>query len=215
MITLQGAFRNVRLRLETILVDLQGSNLRLQCRPRDPQLGGGPLRTEYLAATLPQRSLDYVLFLRLQSLVQFGLVCRLRWNRLGQQPGLVDRKILCFAHDDRSLNHVLQFADVPWPGVGAKQVDAFFGYPAYALFHFPRAMIDEVFDQRRNVFSSFPQRRHINRENVEPVKQVTAKGSSRDGHLQVAVRGSNHSNICLDGSTSANTLEFVFLQDTQ
>ena len=41
-------------------------------------------------------------------------------QRLLSKPGLVDREILCFAHDDRSLDHVLQFADVPWPGVGAK-----------------------------------------------------------------------------------------------
>src|SRR5580704_5560272 len=122
MITLQGAFRNVRLRLETILVDLQGSNLRLQCRSCDPQLGGGPRRTEYLAATLPQRSFDHVFFMRLQSLVQFGLVCWWRLNRLGQQPGLVDREILCIAHDERSLNHVLQFANVTRPGIRLKQI---------------------------------------------------------------------------------------------
>ena len=133
MITLQGAFRNVRLRLETILVDLQGSNLRLQCRSRDPQLGGGPRRTEYLAATLPQRSLDHVLFLRLQSLVKFGLVCWLRWSRLGQQPGLVDRKILCFAHDERSLNHVLQFANVTWPRIRLKRIQAILLDPPYVL----------------------------------------------------------------------------------
>src|SRR6266436_5074958 len=118
------------------------------------------------------------------------------------------REILCFAHDDRSLNHVLQFADVPWPGVGAKQVEAFFGYPLYVLSHLPRAMIDEVFDQHRNVFSSFPQRRHINRKNVETVEEIAAKRTRLDGHLQVTVCGSNHSHICWNGSRSADTLKF-------
>src|SRR6266852_252626 len=77
------------------------------------------------------------------------------------------------------------------------------------------AMIDEVFDQHRNVFSSFPQRRHINRENVEPVKQVTTKGSRSDGRLQITVCSSYHADIRLDGPSSADTLKFVFLQNTQ
>src|SRR5260370_17411331 len=111
-------------------------------------------------------------------------------KRLLSKPGVVDREILCFAHDDRSLNHVLQFADVPWPGVGAKQVEAFFGYPLYVLSHFPRALIDEVSDQHRNVFSSFSQRRHINRENVDPVKQVTTKRSLTHVRLQITLGSS-------------------------
>ena len=61
--------------------------------------------------------------LRLTRVFRFGR----KW--LATKPGLVDRQMLCFAHDGRSLNHVLQFADVPRPGVGAKQVEAFFGYP--------------------------------------------------------------------------------------
>src|SRR6266403_2411041 len=98
-------------------------------------------------------------------------------NRLLRKPSLVYREILRFAHDDRSLNHVLQFANVTRPGIRLKQVQTLLVDPPYILSYIPRAMIDEVFDQHRNVFSSFSQRRHINREHVEPVKQVTTKGS--------------------------------------
>jgi len=35
-----------------------------------------------------------------------------------------------------------------------------------AFPRFPREMIDEVFDQHRNVFSSFPRGRNLNRKDV-------------------------------------------------
>jgi hypothetical protein len=76
-------------------------------------------------------------------------------------------------------------------------------------------VIDEVFDQHRNVFSSFPQRRHINRENVETVEEIAARRGRLDGRLQITVGSSYHADICLDGSSSADALKLVFLQKTQ
>ena len=63
--------------------------------------------------------------------------------------------------------------------------------------------------------SSFPQRRHLNRKNVEPVKQVAPEHARSDSSLQVAVSGGNHPNISSDGSSSTDTLKFVLLQNTQ
>ena len=60
-----------------------------------------------------------------------------------------------------------------------------------------------------------PQRRNLDWKNVEPVKQVAPKHAGSDGSLQVAVRGSNDPNIGSDGSSSTDTLKFVFLQHTQ
>src|SRR6267142_637655 len=76
-------------------------------------------------------------------------------------------------------------------------------------------MIDEILNQRGDIFPSFAQRRHLNRKNVEPVKQVATNGSSRDGRLQITIGSSNHANICLDGPSSADALTFAFLQNTQ
>jgi hypothetical protein len=50
---------------------------------------------------------------------------------------------------------------------------------------------------------------------IEPVKQVAPERARSDGSLQVAVRGSNQPNISFDRSGSADSLEFVFLQNTQ
>jgi hypothetical protein len=199
-----NSFLEGRSSFEAILADIQGSDLRLHCRSWHAEHGSRAGWSKPSSFASPQCGLNHLFFLRCKFLREAGLNSYLACKRLLSKPGLVDRTILCFAHDERSLNHVLQFAMFP--------VEAFFGYPLYVLFHFPRAMIDEVFDQHRNVFSSFPQRSHINRENVEPVKQVTTKGSRSDGLLQVAVRGSNHPYVGTDGASSADALKFVFLQ---
>src|SRR5260370_34021506 len=84
-----------------------------------------------------------------------------------------------------------------------------------ALSCFPGVTINEVLQQQRNVFSSFSQCRDFNRKDVEPVKQVAPEHTRRAVSLQIAVSGSNHSKIGLDGSSSTDTFEFVFLQNTQ
>src|SRR6266850_7140057 len=73
----------------------------------------------------------------------------------------------------------------------------------------------KVLDQQRNVFSALPQRRHLNRKNVEPVKQVAPENARRDGSFQITVRSSNHPNIASDGSSSTNTPKFMLLQNAQ
>src|SRR5260370_12194502 len=66
-----------------------------------------------------------------------------------------------------------------------------------------------------NVFSSFSQCGNFNRKDVEPVKHVTTKHACSDSRLQVTIGGGNHSNISSNGSSSTDTFEFMFLQNTQ
>src|SRR5260370_34438619 len=134
---------------------------------------------------------------------------------LPRKPTLVDCEILRFTHDDRSLNHILQFANITRPGIRLKQIKALFVHRLKALSSLPCETINEVFDQQGDVFSSLPQRWNLNREDVETVKEVPPEDARDDGSLQIAVRSSNHPNIGLDGSSSTDTLEFVFLQNTQ
>ena len=66
-----------------------------------------------------------------------------------------------------------------------------------------------------NVFSSFSQCRNFDRKDVEPVKHVTTKHACGDSRLQVTIGGGNHSNISSNGSSSTDTFEFMFLQNTE
>src|SRR5260370_623868 len=62
---------------------------------------------------------------------------------------------------------------------------------------------------------SVPPRRQKDEKNVEPVKQVNTKGSSRDSGLQLQIGRRKHAHIRSDGSSSTDTFEFMFLQNTQ
>src|SRR6266699_4979798 len=76
-------------------------------------------------------------------------------------------------------------------------------------------MVDEVFDQQGNVFSSFPQRRNLNRKDVETVKQVATKRTCCDGSLQVAVGGGDEPHVSADRLIATHALKLMFLQNTQ
>src|SRR6267143_2560990 len=104
--------------------------------------------------------------------------------RLPRKPTLIDREIFCFAYNYRSLDDVLQFANITRPGVRLKQIEALFVDRLKALSCFPCVAINEVLDQQGNVFSSFPQRRHLYWKNVEAIKQVAPERARSDGSLQ-------------------------------
>src|SRR5229473_1217051 len=110
--------------------------------------------------------------------------------RLPQKPTLIDREILCFAYNYRSLDDVLQFANITRPRVCLKQIEALFVHRLKAPCCLLCITINEVLDQQWNVFSSFSQCRNFNREDVEPVKEVAPEQTRSDGSLQIAVSSS-------------------------
>src|SRR5256885_4362489 len=160
-----------------------------------PFLAGPPARALRPPAALTQGSLNHRFLLSSKFFRDVKLAFRLGNYRLPRQPTLVDRESLCFAHDNRSLNDVLQFPNISRPGVRLKQVETLLVDPADALSCFPCVTIDKVLDQHRDVLFSFAESRNLDWENVEPVKQVPTKGAPGDRSLQVTVSGSNHSNV--------------------
>src|SRR6266478_9291580 len=135
--------------------------------------------------------------------------------RLPREPTLIHREILGVAHDHRSLDDVLQFANVTRPGVRLKQIEALFANCLKALSCLSCITIDEVLNQYRNIFPSFPQRGQLDRKNVKAVKEVTPEYACSDSRLQVTIGGSNHADIRSDRSRSTDAFEFMFLQNTQ
>src|SRR5260370_39815248 len=75
--------------------------------------------------------------------------------------------------------------------------------------------IHEVLDQHRNVFPSVSKRRHVDRENIQPVEEVRAKHLRCDGRLQIAVAGSDYSSIGWYGAITSNPLKLALLEHTQ
>src|SRR5229473_3503130 len=96
-----------------------------------------------------------------------------------------------------------------------KQFERLLVDPLYVFASFSRIAIDKVFDQQRDVRSSFSKRRYLDREDVQPIKQITAERASADGGLQVTIGGCNYPNVSADSTTAADTLELMLLQNTQ
>src|SRR6266566_4644912 len=100
-------------------------------------------------------------------------------------------------------------------GIGKKKVQRLFVHPADALSCLSCETVNEVLDQQGNVVFSFPQRRNLNRENVEPVKQIAAKCPLGDGSLQIAIGGCDDPRVRSDRLIAAHTLKLPLLQNMQ
>ncbi len=59
----------------------------------------------------------------------------------------------------------------------------------------PREALQEVLDEHRHVFLAFTERRHQQRDDVEPIEQVLSKGALGDQLAQVPVGRANHPHV--------------------
>ena len=57
-----------------------------------------------------------------------------------------------------------------------------------------------------------PERRHTNREYIQPVEEVRAKCSGINGRCQVPVCSSNNPNVGMDDPATAHALKLAFLK---
>src|SRR5258708_24794098 len=109
----------------------------------------------------------------------------------------------------------MQFANVCQPRIRLKQFERLLVDTLYVLARFSRVAIDKVLRQQRNVLSSLSKRGYLDREDMQPIKQITTKGPSADGRLQVTIGGCNHPNVSADSTSAADTLKLVLLQNTK
>ena len=75
--------------------------------------------------------------------------------------------------------------------------------------------MDEVTHEKRNIFRAFAKRWDLNGENVEAVIEVAAEGALGDKLRKILVRGGDDADIHALRAVAAESLEFLFLQDTQ
>ncbi len=70
-------------------------------------------------------------------------------------------------------------------------------------------------DQRRDIRRTLAQRRHRDREDVQPVEQVFAKAAGFDVGDQIAIGGGDKPHVDLHGLPRADRLDFAFLDGAQ
>ena len=101
-------------------------------------------------------------------------------------------------HDHRALDDVAQLADVAGPGIRLQRGHVVPGDRLDALAERLRELLDEAPDQQRNVLGPLAQRRHADREDVEPVVQVLAERPRRDQLLEIAVGRGDDPHVDVD-----------------
>ena len=81
--------------------------------------------------------------------------------------------------DHGALDQVLQLADVARPVVARQRLHRLGRDRLDRLLHPPRELLREVAHQHRDVLAPLAQRRHVDREDVEPVEEVLRGTSAR------------------------------------
>src|SRR5262249_28816380 len=152
--------------IETMLLDSQFSNLGLESRSGYSQPGRGARRTGNPALGLCQSRFDQFPLLFSSKSCQSS-VGAIGPRRFGLQPGCVDFEGLAFAQDDRSFDHVLQFANIAGPIVCLKQLQGFL-VDLFDLFSYLAGeSLGEIFHEEWYVVFAFSEGGHADRENVE------------------------------------------------
>jgi hypothetical protein len=74
---------------------------------------------------------------------------------------------------------------------------------------------NEILHEQWNIFRSLSQGRNRDWKDIQPLEEILAKGSGRDGGLQVTIGCRDQANVYLDRMIAAHTLEFSLLQHPQ
>src|SRR6266516_3061913 len=115
---------------------------------------------------------------------------------------------------DGSLHKVLQFPDITWPGIVGERIHRFFGNTLDLFSHAPSVLVGEVADEKRNVVTAVAQRWDINRKHLQTIVKITAELFFGDHLGETGIRSRYQANIDALGASTAQSLKFLFLQDS-
>ena len=132
-----------------------------------------------------------------------------------REPAFVDRERLPITKNNGSLDHVLQLADISRPCIGLQSVKCRSVDTTYFLPRLTRVAVDEIFNQKRDVFSSLAQGRHVDGKDIEAVVEVAAKRALLNKLLQVSIGGGDHAHVGTNDPITADPLKLPLLQNAK
>ena len=121
----------------------------------------------------------------------------------------------CLAHQHRTLDRVLELADVARPPVANQQVIRGRRDRANRLLIALVELREEVIAEQRDVFGPLAQRRHAQRDRVDAEVQVLAQAALTQRHLEVDVGRADQSEIDRDQAIAADRPILALLQHAQ
>ncbi len=124
-------------------------------------------------------------------------------------------KILVIAQDHCTLDGILQLADVAGPRITHQDVEhvpADAPQPALVL---DVVLIEKKVDEPGNILAAIPQRREIDRNDVQAIKKIFPEISLRDLFLKIDVGGGDDADVNLDGVRVTDALELALLENAE
>jgi len=119
------------------------------------------------------------------------------------------------SHQDGTLDHVLEFANIAGIGIVLEDEDGFIGKADVRKSVLFAVDAEKVLSERNDVRAAFAERGHRNAHDVEAVIKIFAKYFFTDAGFEVAVGGGNGTEITVNGFGAADALEGAFLKDAQ
>ena len=139
----------------------------------------------------------------------------------GRVPGAVQPEKIFFRDPvavrerDRPFDDIFQFPHVPRKIVLREHFLRGRGQSFDASVQFGVEFFQEIRDEERNVFFPFPQRRHPDRDHVQPVVKVFPEFPLADRSFEIDVGGGNDPDVDLDRSGPADPLDRPLFQHPQ
>src|SRR5581483_10209166 len=148
-----------------------------------------------------------------------GMRCQWRLGAKRADNWLVGGKLaddLRFvAHNHIALHEVFQLADVARPAVLHHAGQRVLAERPRLLRIKLAVFAQEELEEDRDLLATLTQRRNVDGDDVEAIKQVLAKGAFLHGTLERLVSGCQDPDVDRDIALAAETREFAVLQDVQ
>src|SRR6267154_2579270 len=213
-------------------VDSKPSHSVYECSSADTQSDCSAIRTAYTALACCERLNDFLAllpFIHLSAGVDIRSSAECFSSRsLLVHDGIYRHLGFCLSQccewyfeclaarqDDCAFDEILQFADIPRPFPSRESLHHCRRYRFNLFLHLFCELLHEIADQQRDVFFALPQGRYPDRENIQPVEQVTAKLAVRNHFLQVAVRCGDQTHIHFARMRASQAFKFALLQSAQ
>ena len=98
---------------------------------------------------------------------------------------------------DRALDYIFQFAHIARPGIGQQRPQAFRSDAPRGRSFSSEYRCRKKSDQQRNIFFALPQRRQVDGDDVQPVKEIFAELAFAHLLFQVHIGGGNDAHVHL------------------
>src|SRR5205814_4007144 len=120
-----------------------------------------------------------------------------------------DRNFRAGGHDHTVLDRGAKLTDITRPVVSQKRIHSIGGELEDRFIIDLAEVTQKTPNENRNIFFSFPKRRHMNADDIQAKKQVIAEFSFLHQFLEILVSRGNDSYIGAQRLIAANSFESV------